>query len=185
MFAGLPTSELRERLIAALDRNELFIAEQVRIPERFFDTWPGYVDDHCWHEFDSLESTDRAADDKYERTIEQFVREVEQARAAGWKAFDPDERMRAAGNPQNVIRDGGAGSTRMHRGVVHTDPDIMSGEPVFVGTRVPVRNLFDFLEEGDSLDEFLDEFPSVSREQAIAALEICREALEAVAHSRR
>ncbi len=61
----------------------------------------------------------------------------------------------------------------------------MSGEPVFVGTRVPVRNLFDFLEAGDPLEKFLDEFPSVTREQAIAALEIAREAVEAVATSHR
>jgi len=73
----------------------------------------------------------------------------------------------------------------MEKNVVHTDPEIMSGEPVFVGTRVPVRNLFDYLEAGDSLDVFLDEFPSVSREQAVAALEIAREAVEAVAHSHR
>lgn len=69
-------------------------------------------------------------------------------------------------------------------GVVHVDPEIMSGEPVFVGTRVPVKALFDHLEAGDSLDIFLDAFPSVKREQAIAALEIGREAVEAVASSR-
>src|SRR3954447_11507808 len=56
--------------------------------------------------------------------------------------------------------------------IVHSDPEIMGGEPVFVGTRVPVHNLFDYLEAGDSLDEFLDQFPSVSREQAVAALEL-------------
>jgi uncharacterized protein (DUF433 family) len=61
----------------------------------------------------------------------------------------------------------------------------MSGEPVFVGTRVPVKNLFDYLEAGDSLAEFLESFPSVTREQAIAALEIGREAVEAVANSQR
>ena len=54
--------------------------------------------------------------------------------------------------------------------------------PVFFGTRVPVKNLFDYLESGDSLDEFLEDFPSVSREQAIAALELAREALAADAH---
>ena len=73
----------------------------------------------------------------------------------------------------------------MRSGIVHSDPEIMGGEPVFVGTRVPVKNLFDFLEAGDSLDEFLEDFPSVTREQAIAALEIGREAVEAVANSRR
>jgi uncharacterized protein (DUF433 family) len=54
--------------------------------------------------------------------------------------------------------------------VVHSDPDIVSGTPVFVGTRVTVRGLFDHLAAGDSLDDFLDGFPSVSREQAVAAL---------------
>lgn len=50
--------------------------------------------------------------------------------------------------------------------VVHSDPDILSGTPVFVGTRVPVKTLLDYLEAGDSLEVFLDHFPSVSREQA-------------------
>ena len=61
--------------------------------------------------------------------------------------------------------------------IVHRDPEIMSGELVFVGTRVPVYNLFDYLEAGDSIDDFLESFPSVTREQAIAALEIAREAV--------
>jgi uncharacterized protein (DUF433 family) len=55
--------------------------------------------------------------------------------------------------------------------VVHSDPDILSGTPVFVGTRVPFQTLLDYLETGDSLDEFLTDFPSVTREQAVAALE--------------
>jgi uncharacterized protein (DUF433 family) len=53
--------------------------------------------------------------------------------------------------------------------IVHTDPEILAGEPVFVGTRVPLRNLFDYLEAGDSLDVFLDSFPDVSREHAVAS----------------
>jgi len=61
--------------------------------------------------------------------------------------------------------------------VVHSDPDILSGTPVFVGTRVPFQTLLDYLEAGDPLDEFLDDFPTVSREQAIAALEQAKEAL--------
>jgi uncharacterized protein (DUF433 family) len=61
--------------------------------------------------------------------------------------------------------------------VVHSDPDILSGTPVFVGTRVPVQSLFDYLEAGDTLDEFLRQFPSVSREQAVAALELARDTL--------
>ena len=61
--------------------------------------------------------------------------------------------------------------------VIHTDPEIMGGTPVFAGTRVPLKNLIDYLEAGDTLDEFLDDFPSVTREQAVAALEEAREAL--------
>ena len=67
--------------------------------------------------------------------------------------------------------------------VVHSDPEIMSGTPVFVGTRVPIRNLIDYLAGGDSLEIILDLFPSVSREQAIAALEIVGQALEDAAHA--
>ena len=63
--------------------------------------------------------------------------------------------------------------------VVHSDPDILGGTPVFVGTRVPVKSLYDYLEAGDSLDEFLDSFPPVSRDQAIAALELARSMTEA------
>ena len=54
--------------------------------------------------------------------------------------------------------------------VVHSDPDILGGTPVFVGTRVPVRTLLDYLAAGDTLEVFLDHFPTVSREQAVAAL---------------
>lgn len=66
--------------------------------------------------------------------------------------------------------------------VVHSDPDILGGVPVFVGTRVPVKTLVDYLEAGDPLDEFLDHFPSVSREQAIATLELAKEMLTAYAN---
>lgn len=55
--------------------------------------------------------------------------------------------------------------------VVHSDPDILGGTPVFVGTRVPVQALIDFIEGGHSLEAFLDSFPTVSRELAVAALE--------------
>jgi uncharacterized protein (DUF433 family) len=55
--------------------------------------------------------------------------------------------------------------------IVHSDPEIVSGTPVFVGTRVPAQALLDYLEGGETLEEFLDDFPSVSREQAIAFLE--------------
>ncbi len=65
--------------------------------------------------------------------------------------------------------------------IVHSDPETLGGTPVFVGTRVPFRNLIDYLERGHSLDEFLDSFPSVSREQAVAALEQAHEAF--IAHA--
>lgn len=55
--------------------------------------------------------------------------------------------------------------------IVHSDPEILGGEPVFVGTRVPLRTLLVYLEGGEALDEFLDNFPTVTREQAIAFLE--------------
>jgi len=69
--------------------------------------------------------------------------------------------------------------------VVHSDPEILGGTPVFVGTRVPLRNLFDYLERGHGIDEFLDAFPTVSKEQAIAVLENAHEALSADACSAR
>ena len=63
--------------------------------------------------------------------------------------------------------------------VAHSDPDILGGTPVFVGTRVPFRNLIDYVERNHSLDEFLDSFPTVSRAQAVAALETAHEAVSA------
>jgi uncharacterized protein (DUF433 family) len=54
---------------------------------------------------------------------------------------------------------------------VHSDPDILGGTPVFVGTRVPVQALIDYIEGGHSLEKFLDDFPTVSRNIAVAALE--------------
>ncbi len=67
-------------------------------------------------------------------------------------------------------------------GVVHSDPEILGGTAVFVGTRVPAKSLFDCLEGGDTLDEFLTQFPSVQREQAVAALELARDTV--LAHAR-
>jgi uncharacterized protein (DUF433 family) len=61
--------------------------------------------------------------------------------------------------------------------VVHSDPEILGGTPVFVGTRVPVQSLFDYIEGGDTLNEFLRQFPSVRRDQAVAALELARDSL--------
>ena len=59
--------------------------------------------------------------------------------------------------------------------LINRDPEIMGGTPVFRGTRVPVQTLFDWLEGGESLDFFLENFPTVSREQAVAVLGLCRD----------
>ncbi len=61
--------------------------------------------------------------------------------------------------------------------IIHSDPETLGGTPVFIGTRVPVQTLLDYLAEGSSLDEFLDHFPTVTREQAVAALELAKEML--------
>ena len=70
-------------------------------------------------------------------------------------------------------------------GLIVSDPEILSGTPVFSGTRVRVRNLIDYLEAGNSLDSFLADFPSVERAQAVDVLELARESLEASASSPR
>lgn len=67
--------------------------------------------------------------------------------------------------------------------VISSDPDVQGGATVFSGTRVPLKNLIDYLEAGDSLEAFLDDFPSVTREQAVAALELAKEALVTLAGS--
>ena len=67
--------------------------------------------------------------------------------------------------------------------VVHSDPEISGGIPVFRGTRVPVQALFDYLGGGETLDQFLDQFPSVSRQQALAALALARDSVLARARS--
>jgi len=64
-----------------------------------------------------------------------------------------------------------------HEPIIVRDPEILSGVPVFRGTRVPFKNLLDYLEGGYSLDEFLEQFPSVKREHAVAALEQAKESL--------
>ena len=61
--------------------------------------------------------------------------------------------------------------------LVEVDPEKMSGTPVFTGTRVPINHLFDYLEGGDTIDEFLDQFPTVSREQVLGVLELSKESL--------
>jgi uncharacterized protein (DUF433 family) len=65
--------------------------------------------------------------------------------------------------------------------IVHSDPEILGGTPVFVGTRVPVQSLFHYIEGGDTLDEFLRQFPSVKRDQAVAALDLARDTLLTIA----
>jgi len=72
-------------------------------------------------------------------------------------------------------------STTDLKKIVHSDPEIMGGTPVFVGTRVPVESLFDHLKAGDSIEVFLDGFPSVKREQVLAVLELVEH--EILAHA--
>jgi len=69
--------------------------------------------------------------------------------------------------------------------VIHSDPDILGGTPVFRGTRVPFQALVDYLEGGHTLDEFLDDFPTVTRDLAVQALEQARDRLVADARSAR
>ena len=78
--------------------------------------------------------------------------------------------------PEAVVYSGGIhdGAGMEKRTIVHSDRDVLGGTLVFGGTRVPVKALYDYLEGGDSLDEFLEDFPSVSREQAVAVLEMGR-----------
>jgi uncharacterized protein (DUF433 family) len=71
------------------------------------------------------------------------------------------------------------------KGIVHSDPEIMGGTPVFSGTRVPLQNLIDALEGGESIEDFLEGFPSVKRSQAIAVIEAGQlKILESVGHAR-
>jgi len=70
------------------------------------------------------------------------------------------------------------------KGIVHSDPETMGGTPVFAGTRVPLQNLIDALEGGESIDDFLEGFPTVTRAQAIAVIEAGQmKMLEAVGHA--
>jgi len=75
------------------------------------------------------------------------------------------------------VRDSAVEVGEMSIEVINRDPEILGGTPVFAGTRVPVRAIFDYLEAGDDINEFLDDFPSVSRDQAIALLAAARENL--------
>ena len=65
--------------------------------------------------------------------------------------------------------------------VISSDPEIQGGAVVFTGTRVPLKNLIDYLEAGDSIEDFLEDFPSVRRDQAVAALELAKDALVTLA----
>lgn len=65
----------------------------------------------------------------------------------------------------------------MKRNLIEIDPDKVSGAPVFAGTRVPIKNLFDYIEGGDTLEDFLEGFPPVTREQAVAVLKMAEESL--------
>lgn len=74
-------------------------------------------------------------------------------------------------------------TTQAFKDIITCNPRIMSGTPVFKNTRVPIKNLIDYLEAGDDLDEFLDDFPSVSRTQAVQALELAKKMLLIQAHA--
>ena len=97
--------------------------------------------------------------------------------------------MNPSQRPEEEVSSGSAPAVAVEersQPVVHSDPEIMGGEPVFVGTRVPLNAMFDYLEGNHSLDEFLDDFPTVDRAQALAALHIARWAvLMASARSHR
>ena len=65
--------------------------------------------------------------------------------------------------------------------VLSSDPEVQGGAVVFTGTRVPLKNLIDYLEAGDSIEDFLEDFPSVTRDQAVGALELAKDALVTLA----
>jgi hypothetical protein len=92
VFRGECDESLVRRLFAALDREEFFIAHQVRLPELFFVERELYADDHCSHEVGEVTTSSAAADDLLGRTIQEFVAEVERAAAEGWAVFDRSER---------------------------------------------------------------------------------------------
>ena len=65
----------------------------------------------------------------------------------------------------------------MNYGAINIDPETMGGTPVFTGTRVPIQTLFDYMQGGDDLNEFLDDYPTVSKESAIQVLEMAKRSL--------
>jgi hypothetical protein len=92
VFAGLADEALERRLAATLESFEFFIADQVHLPELFFQDGLAPEEDKCWHEFSGLELTTEEPTDAQQRTIEAFVTECETASRAGWRVFDPKAR---------------------------------------------------------------------------------------------
>lgn len=92
VFSGTPDEALSRRLVNTFDSEEFFIADQVRVPELFFDDGLSPEDDRSWHEFVALETVDEEPDDEFARTIEAFVGECEAASRAGWKVVDLSRR---------------------------------------------------------------------------------------------
>jgi hypothetical protein len=88
VFRGSCDATLVRSLFLSLDGGEFFIAHQVRLPELFFADRPLYADDHCWHELAEVTSTFAAPDDPLNRTIEEFVSEMECASRDGWAVLD-------------------------------------------------------------------------------------------------
>jgi uncharacterized protein (DUF433 family) len=88
-------------------------------------------------------------------------------------------------NPNEVVLRAQPGANRLDKKheLLRTDPNVLGGTPVFSGTRVPVQSLFDYLEGGETIDEFLRQFPSVSHEQAVGLLELARKSVLTGAHS--
>jgi hypothetical protein len=96
VFRGKCDTSLARRLFAALDNREFFIAHQARLPELFFADRPLYADDHCWHELAEVTATSTVPDDPLDRTIEEFVTEMECASRDGWVVFDRSARQSAS-----------------------------------------------------------------------------------------
>ena len=89
----MTAEEVSSRLRKAFDSGSLFIAAQIKIPEVFlFPEWDLSLDDHCFHEFVSVELSDESTSDQRRRSIKSFVEEVESESKRGWFAFDPFER---------------------------------------------------------------------------------------------
>lgn len=87
VFRGDCDATLQHRLTATLDSGAFFVAHQVRLPELFFSD-ALYADDHCLHELAEVSATEEPANDAFDRTIAEFVAEMEVALAAGWSAFE-------------------------------------------------------------------------------------------------